>query len=334
MRCCPALLVAPILLSVALMPRLALAQNAQNKAAAESLFEQARRLLKEGQNAEACPKLEESQRLDPGVGTLLHLGECYERLGRTASAWATFHEASALAQTSQQSERVKLAQQRAESLETRLIWLRIEVPPEARVPGLEVRQNGQLIPPQRWGVEVPVDPGVYEITASAPGYQEFHMRLPLQEPGHQPFTLGGLSPLPPPLASSAPAPLPPLAPSHPPASPPPPAPREAPPATRRYAAVSLGVLGLAFAGVGTYFGVHALSRNKDASPYCDAQNRCDEPGLRARHDAVQSGNLSTLFFGVGLLSAGTGLTLWLTEPTPAPTTLSLSPSGAHLRGFF
>ena len=43
------------------------------RAAAAALFEDGRRLMGENKYAEACPKLEESQRLDPHMGTLFTL---------------------------------------------------------------------------------------------------------------------------------------------------------------------------------------------------------------------------------------------------------------------
>ena len=54
-----------------------------DKAAAQSLFDEGRRLMGEAKYADACPKLAESQKLDPGVGTQFHLADCYEHLGQT-----------------------------------------------------------------------------------------------------------------------------------------------------------------------------------------------------------------------------------------------------------
>src|SRR5258706_3292372 len=79
------------------VPRAALAQDA--KAAAVSAYDEAETLIAQGKLAEACPRYAESQRLDPQLGTLLHLADCMERNGQTASAWAGFREASEVAGT-------------------------------------------------------------------------------------------------------------------------------------------------------------------------------------------------------------------------------------------
>ncbi|MEO8877348.1 MAG: hypothetical protein ABI461_17265, partial [Polyangiaceae bacterium] len=81
----------------------AYAQNPSDLAAAEALFEDGRKSMDANDFAAACPKLEESERLAPAVGTLLNLGICYEKSHRTASAWATFKEATSAARASGQS---------------------------------------------------------------------------------------------------------------------------------------------------------------------------------------------------------------------------------------
>src|SRR5258708_30645710 len=71
--------------------------DAGDVARAEVLFREGTQLMASQKFDVACPKLEESQRLAPGIGVALHLGECYEHVGRTASAQAQFRPAEAVA---------------------------------------------------------------------------------------------------------------------------------------------------------------------------------------------------------------------------------------------
>src|SRR5512140_214162 len=97
-------LAAPLLaLALASFAPMARAEN--DPAAAQSLFTEAKRLMADGRYPEACAKLEESQRLDPGMGTKYQLATCYAHVGRTASAWAAFLDVAAQAKTAGQSAR-------------------------------------------------------------------------------------------------------------------------------------------------------------------------------------------------------------------------------------
>src|SRR6188768_2830416 len=133
----------------------AVAQN--DKAAAEALFDQGVRLMKQSSFSDACPKLEESERIDPAVGTLLYLGECYERIGKTASAWAAFREAASLANNMGQTDRGRVASSRAQELEPRLSRLSIELGPDvARIAGVVVKRGNQRVEPSLYGTPLPV----------------------------------------------------------------------------------------------------------------------------------------------------------------------------------
>lgn len=150
-------------------------------AAAQALFDQAKKLMAEKKYAEACPKFEESQKLDPGLGTQTNLAICYESMGRTASAWSLYLEVASQAKATNQPDREKKARDAAKALEPKLSKLTIEVasPP----PGLEVKRNGQPVGQASWGTPLPVDPGEIQITAVAPSKKLWETTIKIEKPG-------------------------------------------------------------------------------------------------------------------------------------------------------
>src|SRR4051812_25432076 len=129
-------------------------------AAAQALFEEGRALMKQGQTQEACPKFEESQRLDPGLGTQFNLANCLEQQGKLASAYALFTEVADAARATGQSERERVARARAEAVEPQLTKLAILVP-KGSSRELTVERDGVPVAQAEWGSPVPVDPGVH-----------------------------------------------------------------------------------------------------------------------------------------------------------------------------
>ena len=157
----PALVPALVLLAALASATPARAQS--NEAAAEALFNEGTALVEAGHVEAGCKKLEASEALDPATGTLIHLGDCYEKLGRTASAWARFREAASRASKDGRTDWETVAKARAGELEPKLARLKVDAPA-----GVAVRRDGQDVPPAAYGSALPVDPGDYTLTASAP----------------------------------------------------------------------------------------------------------------------------------------------------------------------
>src|SRR5262249_8946297 len=146
--------------------------SAEDRAAADALYDAAGKLMKAGSFAEACPKLEASQRLDPGIGTLIRLGYCYAHpsVGKTASAWAAFNEAEGMARKAG-DKRADDAAKQARLLEPKLSKLLLDVAQETRGAGIEVLRDGKPVDAAVWGTALPVDPGKHVIEAVHSGKQ-------------------------------------------------------------------------------------------------------------------------------------------------------------------
>ncbi len=110
---------------------------------AQLLFNEARSLMSSGKYGEACDKFAESQRLDPGGGTILNLALCHEKQGKTATAWADFNEALSAALRDRRAEREKLAREHIAALEPLLPRLVVETGSASTAAGLEVKIDGR-----------------------------------------------------------------------------------------------------------------------------------------------------------------------------------------------
>jgi tetratricopeptide (TPR) repeat protein len=155
--------------------------SAADRAAAQVLFDEGVALMNKGQFAQACPKLAESQRLEPAVGTQFNLADCYEQIGRLASAWTHFIEVEQATQSLGQTARAQAARRRVDALVPRLAKLRIEVADP--LPGLVITRNGSEVGSAQWGTAVPLDRGEYEVLAKAPGASECRRRAQLSTDG-------------------------------------------------------------------------------------------------------------------------------------------------------
>ncbi|XXX81799.1 hypothetical protein WMF30_23860 [Sorangium sp. So ce134] len=157
-------------------------QAAAEESAAEQLFREGRALLVEQRFAEACPKLEESQRLEPSLGTKLNLAFCYERLGNVATAWVGFQEALITARTAGDAAREAFAKARLDALAPRVPWLRVRASAgDAGAGQVTILLDGAALDPIAWDKEMPVDPGEHVVAAAHQGEVFWETTVALKE---------------------------------------------------------------------------------------------------------------------------------------------------------
>jgi serine/threonine-protein kinase len=308
-----------VMSTVASWPSAALAEK-PSKQTAQALFEEGRRLMTAGSLAEACEKLAESQRLDPGAGTLLNLALCYEKRAMHASAWLTYKEAAAAAERSGRAEWATRARTKATALAPSLSTLTVLVPDGAKTPGLEVRLDGSPLSRETWGVALPVDGGSHVVDARAPKHEPWtksvevasereaaNVTVPQLAAGHAEDARE-----PAPIAAAPRASVEPAS----------PAPQHEEEASRGgtqrvlgLVALGAGVVGI---GAGTYFGLRASSEHDTARADCNPdETRCGPSGLAAYDDARTFATASTVSFAAGGVLAVAGVVLYLTAPKAA-----------------
>jgi len=314
-------------------PRSAWAEDPSNAVAAQALFDDAKASMEKGDYATACPKLEESQRLQPAGGTLLFLGLCLEGSGKTATAWERFNEALSTARRDARPDRERAAEQHIATLTSKLTRLDVVVPDGVRaISGLRVSRDGEDVPAPIWGTPIPVDPGRHTVRVTAPRMKPWETVVATAgEAATATVTVPALEPDP-----NAPAPEPTPPPAHavtiPPAPPQPPPPSEAERPTghgQRTIALVVGGVGVVALGVGAYFGATALSKksSEDAANGCPngSSGGCTSTGVTLSQDAYHDGNIATIALGIGAAAVVGGAVLWLTAPS-APASVSIAPT--------
>lgn len=310
-----------VILSAAYAAPCAAQAQARDPVAAQSLFDDAKRLMAEKDYAQACPKFAESQRLDPAGGTLIALGLCHEAWGKTASAWAEFNDALTQARLDGRADRERAALAHIAALEKRLIRVRVVVPGDAPA-DLGVERDGTPVGRAVWSTPIAVEPGAHTFAAHASNRRPYSTEIVLDKEGQTvDVVIPELEPSPPPAtapATPSPASAPVAAqPTTPPASTAPSAaPEGAPPARSSqttWAWVAGGV-GVGAVAVGSIFGASALSKWRAADKACPGgtcRSTADrDQGVQAGHAA----DVSTVLFVVGGAALASSVVLFLTAP--------------------
>jgi hypothetical protein len=233
------------------------------------------------------------------------LADCYQQLGRTASAWGTFLDAAYRAKNEGQPDRETIAAEHADALKAKLSYLTLEVS-AAPVAELSVTYDGKPMAPARWGTPFPIDPGIHIVEATAPGKQAWAQEVDVTDgPGQHRVVV-------PQLENAVVVPT---------------APPPAPPVVNLRADtggsgqetlgwIVLGTGGAAVIASGI-FALLARSDDADADRQCrpDLVNRCNEAGVALGDSAQTKATLAGISAGVGLAALGAGITLLVMAPS-------------------
>lgn len=312
------LLAAALALVLAAAPSFA-GPSKQDVAKADRLFKEAKTLMAAGKLAEACPKLEESQSLDPAPGTKFQLAVCYEGTGKPATALAFYNEIAELAKSAGFKDKERFARDRAEALEPKVPRIVIEVGPSSKVSGLAITRDGAAVDEAMFNRPILVDPGQYTIEATAPGKKPFRSTVSVQGEGTKvsvPVRLldaeafGRRDEVPEtaekPRSSFGP---------------------------QRIAATVIGVAGLGGVALGAVFGLDAKSTYDKAMgdpSLCPTKTTCYPAGKKLVDTAQTDATISTIGFVAGGVLVAGGIVLFATggPGKPAPASGSGSPGAS------
>ncbi|MCL2725016.1 MAG: tetratricopeptide repeat protein [Polyangiaceae bacterium] len=291
------------------------------------LFDDGVALFNQGKFAEACPKFEASLKIYPGLGTRGKLAECYEKLGRYASAWVTYGEVADLASRSGEKAREQVARERAKSLEPKLSYLTVVLPPDSHLPGLVIKENGNVLEPTAVGVDRPKDTGTYSFEVTAPNHRLYATRVTLAEGQSARVEVPPLEAI---LVVDA---VPSTTTSSYAVSPAPPSPLasqvEAPSTWQKPAGLAITGAGAVAVVVGAAFGLSAKSKYDNAfdNGGCSRlTNQCDAAGQSSVDSARHAATMSTVVVVAGGVLAATGLVILLTAPSPRSMSMTVAPN--------
>ncbi len=272
--------------------------TAEDKAAAEALFEEGLALVEKGEIAPACERFGESQRRDPQLGTLLYLATCHEQQGKTATAWVEFKDALGQAEQAGKADRIDQAKQGVARVEAVLARVRLKL--AAPAAGQKVTVNGREV--RTFDTALPYDPGELVIEAEAPGRVKSTTKVTLAPgPGTTDVEIAELAVE---KTKEPEVPQPKPEPEH-----------------DHTLAYIVGGTGLGVVALGFAFGGIAMAEQSSADESCEG-SFCSQDGLDGHDRANAWAWASNVTIAVGAAAVATGVILFFVapeaEPEPAP----------------
>ncbi len=298
-----------IVLATMLGSRMTFAQPTDDAARAQSLFDDAVRLLETNRFSDACPKLAESLALDPAGGTAVDLAFCYEHDGKLASSLDAYRAALLIAESEGREDRKKTASERIEALEPRVGRIHLVADAEHwPSEGWQVLLDAHVLTPAAITTPLAVDSGRHIITVTAAGKRALVRQVDVTDGSNVAVMIDRLEDV------VAPA----LSPTAKPFSSPTPVPKAAlspvfvlrDDVPRRNWGIGLGASGLGAVGVGAITGIVAANLHAKSDRLCPPSG-CTGEGVAAEAEANRAAWVSNVAFVAGVALVGIGTYLFL-----------------------
>ena len=285
------------------------AGTAHAESKADKLFAKGKKLLAQKKYQEACAAFEQSDQLDPGIGTKLNVARCFEEWGKIASALRWYQDAEQMAKDHKdpRAEKIKGLE---EAIDSDVPRLTIKSGDSADTAGLTLDGAATKV-----NVALPVDPGPHELVWTTSAGEKKSKSVPLERGGSSEVKVDLPKKKKKPKGDKRGEEV---------EDEKPPVVAEGDGRSQRLAGLVVGGAGVVAVGVASVLTVQARSKYNDAlATHCmNDRTMCDDVGLASTADARHRANISTGIAIVGVAAIGTGVILYLIAPHGTPAAKS------------
>ncbi len=159
------------------------AASAEDRAAAKRHLSQAEELKGSGRLVEACQHLEQVERLDPKLPTLIELAECHEQTGKLVEAQAAWATARDRAKHDEKPQSRTRAEQRLAAVEKRIAHLTLQL--AATAAGAQVLRDDAPLESASLASALVMNPGDHVIVVKVAGHDDAKYAVKLADGDNQ-----------------------------------------------------------------------------------------------------------------------------------------------------
>jgi hypothetical protein len=263
---------------------------------AKALFASGEKKFKAGDYAGALADFDASQKEKADPQTQLYIAKSHDNLGHYAEAAAAYDQFLSAVPVKMKSDGEE-AKKRVEAIRMMPGRVHVETTPAGATVGIDGQPAGVATTP----TDIELPPGHHSLKVAAEGFEPATREVDVTFGSKKDVTVE---------LQKRSEPVPPVAPpvtgDNPPAQPPPPPP---PPEPRsKVPAYVTGAVAIIAAGVGTGFGIQALSQSNDFK---------DHPTTKLADDGENNALIADMMFGIAITFGVTSAVLFLSSDTPA-----------------